>query len=142
MPGCDPVGPGSTPGDHPKRRWQSGNAAVRKTVAHRAAVVRSHPGALTCLQQGNKASGNGITAVPPAERPFAPGPATGCPLYGLPSRGRHLAGALMGDGGTGRPARLWSGTFPGSTPGRPTHACLVVKAASIREPDRCAMINA
>jgi hypothetical protein len=34
---------------HPKRRWQSGNAAVRKTVVPKASVVRSHPGALNVL---------------------------------------------------------------------------------------------
>ncbi len=33
---------------HPKRRWQSGNAAVCKTVAS-ASVVRVHPGALRLL---------------------------------------------------------------------------------------------
>ena len=33
------------PGGHPKRQWQSSNAAARKTVALAASVVQIHPGA-------------------------------------------------------------------------------------------------
>ena len=41
--GCEPESPGSVPGGHPKRRWQSGNAAARKAVASRHRWFNSIP---------------------------------------------------------------------------------------------------
>jgi hypothetical protein len=70
---------GSSPSGHPKRRWQSGNAAVRKTVAS-ASVVQIHPGALHVpVAQQDSARGS-----EPRGRPFESG--RGCHGAGLAGR--------------------------------------------------------
>ena len=49
------------PGGHPKRRWQSSNAAACKAVALAASVVQTHPGVLVCQ----------LTMLPAAELPLS-----------------------------------------------------------------------